>query len=88
MILSKQAIVRSRAAWGFARSVLVDELADKGLLTPAILGAIKQTFAYLDREFGAMESEPTTPAIQGVRQAAEALEAETIDAIRRGGDAT
>lgn len=82
MVLSKHAIKRSRAAWSFAHTVLVDELAKRELDSPEIVEAIWDIFAMLDEEFGAEAEKPTDERTEEIRRACEDSSTNLAEYIR------
>lgn len=83
MVLSKNAILRSRAAWEFAHVWLVDELARRELDSPEVIEAIWDTFARLDAEFAEAAALPTDERTERVRRECEDSSLNLLDYFRK-----
>jgi len=85
MELSKQAILRSLAAWQFFHTEVVDELARRELDSPEIVEAIWDIFARLDEEFGAEAEKPTDERTEEIRRACEDSSTNLAEYLRLAG---
>lgn len=83
MELSRQAILRSLAAWSFAHTQLVNELAVREQDSPEIVETVWEVFSKLYEEFTDEADAETDDITQITREEYERMESELVHRFRR-----